>query len=206
MNLPNSITMGRFALALLLFGYLVLTDVCSGPDWRPPAIAGSAFILVVITDALDGYYARKLGQQTDFGRIADPVVDKVLICGALIFLASVQWAREFHPQLVWIVVVLVSREFMVSGLRGFIESRGHAFPARWDGKLKMVLQCIVVPAIFLQHALDLSIPGVRWLVVTIEVIAVLALWLTFVVTITSGARYIAAAAKVLSRDGDGAGA
>ena len=201
MNLPNSITMGRFVLALVLFGYLVHTDVCSGPSWVPAVLAGSLFIVVVITDALDGYYARKLDQQTAFGRIADPVVDKILVCGAFIFLVQASWARAFHPQLTWIVVVLVGREFMVSGLRGFIEARGVGFPARWDGKLKMVLQCIAVPAILAQRAVDLSYPGERWLVLTFDVIAWTSLWSMFAGTLTSGARYVGAAARVLRGDG-----
>jgi CDP-diacylglycerol--glycerol-3-phosphate 3-phosphatidyltransferase len=195
MNLPNTITMGRFALALVLFGYLIYTDTCAGPSPWPPAIAGGAFILVVATDALDGYLARKLNQQTDFGRIADPVVDKILVCGALIFLASADWARDTLP--VWVVVLIVSREFMVSGLRGFIESRGHAFPARWDGKLKMVLQCVVVPAVFLQRMLDLGWPGETTWVQVADAIAVGSIWLMFAVTLTSGARYVMAAATVL---------
>ncbi len=198
MNLPNRITMGRFGLALGLFAFLVWTNTCSGPEWGYPAIAGSVFIITVITDALDGYYARKLGQQSDFGRIADPVVDKVLVAGALIFLASVEWTRDVLP--VWVVVVLVSREFMVSGLRGFIEAKGMAFPARWDGKLKMVLQCVLVPAIFLQRMLDLGWPGITWLVTFADVVAYTSVWLTFIVTCTSGARYVAAAAKVLRGD------
>ncbi len=201
MNLPNTITMGRFALALVLFGYLFGTDVCAGPEWWPPAIAGIGFILVVITDALDGYYARKLNQMTAFGRIADPVVDKVLVSGALIFLSSAAWARSMHPFLVLITVVVVGREFMVSGLRGFIEARGVAFPARWDGKLKMVLQCIAVPALFFQRMNDLGWPGTTWLVQSMNVIAVGSLWLMFLVTLSSGARYVVAAARELRADG-----
>lgn len=195
MNLPNSITLGRFALALVLFGYLIWTDTCAGPSPWPPVIAGGAFILVVVTDALDGYLARKLNQLSDFGRIADPVVDKVLVCGALIFLTSAEWARETLP--VWVVVLVITREFMVSGLRGFIEAKGVAFPARWDGKIKMVLQCVVIPAIFAQRALDLGWPEQTTLVRLIDGVALGSVWLMFVVTLTSGARYVAAAARVL---------
>ena len=77
MNLPNKITLGRFFIALIMFAVLIWTDTCSGPQVWAPAVAGIIFILAVATDALDGYYARKLGQMSDFGRIADPVVDKV---------------------------------------------------------------------------------------------------------------------------------
>ena len=202
MNLPNKITLGRFAFALALFGYLVYTDTCSGPSPVAPLIAASAFVLAVATDALDGYYARKLGQQTDFGRIADPVVDKVIVCGMFIFLTSVAWARPMVP--VWMVVVIVTREFMVSGLRGFIEARGVAFPARWDGKLKMVIQCVAVPAVLVHRAIDLGWPDQTALVSAISFIVVVSVWLTFITTVVSGVRYVLAAAGVLRREGDGA--
>ena len=200
MNLPNAITLGRFAMALVLFGYLIYTDTCAGPSPWPPAIAGGAFIIVVATDALDGYLARKLNQQTDFGRIADPVVDKVLVCGRVDLPGLGRLgARATLP--VWLVVLVISREFMVSGLRGFIESRGHAFPARWDGKLKMVLQCVVVPAVFLQRMLDLGWPGEHDAGAARRTyIAIGSIWLMFAVTLTSGARYVMAAAKVLKAD------
>lgn len=200
MNLPNRITMGRFALALLLFAYLVATDSCAGPSPWAPAIAGAGFILAVATDALDGHYARKLGQQTDFGRIADPVVDKVIVSGAFIFLCSEPWARGYVP--VWMVVLVVCREFLVTGLRGYIEARGVAFPARWDGKLKMVLQCAAIPAVFLVRALDLG-PGQGWPAVMngAEWLALVLVWTAFVLTLTSGARYVVAAAQVLRQPG-----
>jgi CDP-diacylglycerol--glycerol-3-phosphate 3-phosphatidyltransferase len=195
MNLPNKITISRFGVAILLFGLLVWTDTCSGPDWRWPAWAGSIFILAVATDALDGYYARKLGQQSDFGRIADPVVDKIIVCGAFIFLASVNWPEAYVP--VWMAVVIVSREFLVNGLRGYIEARGVAFPSRWDGKLKMILQCVAVPAVFLVRTVDLALGPEHWLFVTAHWIAIISVWLSFAITVVSGARYVQAAAVVL---------
>ena len=202
MNLPNKITVGRFGVAILLFALLVWTDTCAGPDWRVPAIAGSIFILAVATDALDGYYARKLGQQSDFGRIADPVVDKVIVCGAFIFLSSADWARVYVP--VWMTVVIVAREFLVNGLRGYIEARGVAFPARWDGKLKMILQCIAVPAVFLVRTVDLGLgTSVPWLWQLSLGLAYVFVWATFALTVISGARYVAAAAQVL-RSSEGA--
>ena len=202
MNLPNKITMSRFAVAVLLFGFLVWTNTCSGPEWWIPALAAGVFILAVVTDALDGYYARKLGMQSDFGRIADPVVDKIIVCGAFTFLVSVPWAREYVY--VWMAVVMIGREFLVSGLRGYIESRGVAFPSRWDGKLKMVMQCVAVPAVFVVRAIDLSIGQEYPLVLDIFTwIAYISVWTTFVMTVVSGARYVSAAADVL-RGSEGA--
>ena len=190
--------MSRFGIALIMFAVLIWTDTCSGPEseYWAPALAGSIFILAVATDALDGYYARKLGQLSDFGRIADPVVDKVIVCGAFIFLTSAQWAREFIP--VWMAVLIVAREFLVNGLRGYIEARGVAFPARWDGKLKMVMQCIAIPAVFLVRTVDLSLgASVAWLWQLSLGLAYVFVWASFVLTIVSGARYVVAAARVL---------
>jgi CDP-diacylglycerol--glycerol-3-phosphate 3-phosphatidyltransferase len=201
MNLPNKITTGRFALALLLFAYLVHTDTCSGEDPWAPAITGLVFILAVATDALDGHLARKYNMQTDFGRIADPVVDKVIVSGLLIFMSSVAWSRGFIP--VWMTVLIISREFLVSGLRGFIEARGVAFPARWDGKLKMILQCCAIPAVFLYRTLDLSLAGEpAWALDGSKWIALGMIWGMFLMTVSSGARYVMAAARVLRQAED----
>ena len=147
MNLPNKITVGRFALALGFFAFFVWADLEHATEWWKPLAGALVFGLAVVGDAFDGYYARKLGLQTDFGRIADPVVDKVIVSGGLILLASCEWARHYLPP--WMVVLIIGREFMVNGLRGFIEARGVAFPARWDGKLKMILQCIAIPCVLL---------------------------------------------------------
>ena len=201
MNLPNRITVGRLVLALLFFAFFKYASLADAPEWWKPAVAGGIFVLAVATDALDGYYARKLGLQTDFGRIADPVVDKIIVAGGLIFLTATSWAAEFVP--VWMVVLIIAREFMVSGLRGFIEARGVAFPSRWDGKLKMILQCIAIPAVFLHRMVDLGWPAERWkwIARSIEWFSVITVWATFVLTMTSGFSYVREAARVL-RQGD----
>lgn len=196
MNLPNKITTGRLVFAIILFAYLVFTDTCSGSDPIAPVIAGVGFVIAVATDALDGYYARKLGMTTDFGRIADPVADKVIVTGAFIFLVSAPWSRVFVPA--WLAVLVVSREFLVTGLRGYIEARGQAFGARWDGKFKMIAQCVAVPSIFIVRYLDLSwgheypmvMDGAIWL-------AHGSMWISAILAVTSGFRYVMAAAAIL---------
>jgi len=201
-NLPNRITVGRLLLALIFFAFFRFASLADAPEWWKPAVAGGIFVLAVATDALDGYYARKLGLQTDFGRIADPVVDKIIVAGGLIFLTATSWAAEFVP--VWMVVLIIAREFMVSGLRGFIEARGVAFPSRWDGKLKMILQCIAIPAVFLHRMVDLGWPAEKWkwIAKAIEWFSVITVWATFVLTMTSGFSYVREAARVLRRQND----
>ena len=203
MNLPNKITVGRFALALGFFGFFVWADLEHATAWWKPLAGALVFGLAVVGDAFDGYYARKLGLQTDFGRIADPVVDKVIVSGGLILLAGCEWARPYFPP--WMVVLIIGREFLVNGLRGFIEARGVAFPARWDGKLKMILQCFAIPFVLLWRALDLSQPGERTLLKLMDITTLSLVWLTFVMTIVSGVRYVTAAAHVLRSQGEARG-
>src|SRR5262245_11689599 len=204
MNLPNKITVGRFALALAFFAFFVWADLEHATEWWKPLAGALVFGLAVVGDAFDGYYARKLGLQSDFGRIADPVVDKIIISGSLILLAGCDWARHWTPP--WMVVLIIAREFMVSGLRGFIEARGVAFPSRWDGKMKMILQCIAIPLVLLARSQDLALPGARVLGEVLDLATLAAVWLTLLVTLTSGWSYVSAAAHVLRTQGDVRGA
>ena len=134
-NVPNQLTAGRLVLAILLF---VLIELGL---W----IACIAiFALAAFTDWLDGYLARKLNLGSTLGRNLDPLVDKVLICGAYIFLLAVD-NSGLTP---WMATVVVARELIITGLRSFLENQGATFGADWLGKVKMVLQCAALFAIF----------------------------------------------------------
>jgi CDP-diacylglycerol--glycerol-3-phosphate 3-phosphatidyltransferase len=135
-NLPNGLTLARLGLAVVLFG-------CIAAAWWLTGLV--VFIVAAITDWLDGYLARKHGSASAFGRNFDPLVDKVLICGAFIFLLPVPKA-ELMP---WMVTVVVARELIITGLRSFFESQSASFGADWLGKLKMGLQCAALIAILL---------------------------------------------------------
>ena len=100
------------------------------------------FIIIALTDYLDGYLARRDGLVSAFGRIADPFVDKVMVLGTMIFLAVMPWSQPWFPA--WIVVVVLAREFLVTGIRGYVESRGESFAADGFGKIKMVVQCFAI--------------------------------------------------------------
>jgi CDP-diacylglycerol--glycerol-3-phosphate 3-phosphatidyltransferase len=189
-TLANKITTGRLLLAAVLF---VLLDLLGRgdplPGWPLATTCFFLFILVTSTDALDGYYARKLGQVSDFGRIADPAVDKVIVCGSFIFLSAVPWGREIVPP--WIVVAIVAREFVVTALRGYMETIGHAFGADPAGKLKMIVQCIAVPAVIFTRMLD-DLVRDDWPEVYTSFwwLAVVLVWVTLVLTVLSGVGYI----------------
>ena len=190
MNLPNQITTARLVLATILF--VLLDTWCArtheGLAWY---VAFVLYVVTVLTDSLDGYLARTRGQVTAFGRIVDPLADKIVICGVLV-LGSVlpQTARLVPP---WIVLVVLAREFLVSGLRGFLEGRGTTFGARWEGKTKLVLQAVYCGAI-------LFYPGGRWPL--IETTALILLWATLAITVWSAVAYVRSAAGLIGATGD----
>jgi CDP-diacylglycerol--glycerol-3-phosphate 3-phosphatidyltransferase len=136
-NLPNQLTAARFVLAIVLFGLIALESWL----WCLVVFAVAAF-----TDWLDGYLARRQGLTSTLGRMLDPLVDKVLMCGTYVFLLP-QGSKEGWL-LPWMVTVVVARELVITGLRSYVEQYGAKFGADWLGKLKMGLQCAAVFAIF----------------------------------------------------------
>jgi CDP-diacylglycerol--glycerol-3-phosphate 3-phosphatidyltransferase len=143
-NLPNQLTTARLGLAFVLFGLI---------DFQAWLWCVLVFAVAAATDWFDGYLARKQGLSTALGRIFDPLVDKVLICGAYIFLLVVPDAdgkvlSARTGLLPWMVTVVVARELIITGMRSFFENRGISFGADWLGKIKMGLQCAVLFAVF----------------------------------------------------------
>ena len=136
-NIPNQLTAARFVLAIVLFGLIAVGD------WWIACII--VFAVAALTDWLDGFLARKLNLGSTLGRNLDPLVDKVLVCGAYIFLLPHGNDQWLWP---WMVTVVVARELVITGLRGFMENMGATFGADWLGKIKMVLQCAALFAIF----------------------------------------------------------
>jgi len=133
LNVPNTLTLSRFVLAIILFALIDLDGW-----WR---LSAALFIVAASTDFLDGYYARKYGQVTVLGRVLDPFVDKIIIGGSFIFLLR-------HPDsgvTTWMTFVIIGREMFVTTLRAILERHGTDFSAKWSGKIKMVLQCVAVP-------------------------------------------------------------
>lgn len=137
MNIPNILTVSRLALAILMMALLSL----GYPFTKSLALL--VFIIAGITDYLDGHLARTRYGITAFGRLMDPLTDKVLVCAA--FVAFVE--LKLVPA--WIVVIIISREFLVTGLRLLAASRGEVLQAgRW-GKHKTVWQIVAISALLL---------------------------------------------------------
>lgn len=196
MNLPNQITIGRFFLSIIFLVGLATFSWKTRADqlWLLDA-AFWIFIVAALTDILDGYLARKQNQVTSFGRILDPFVDKALVCGAFILLLGTGFIDETGQNVTglsgWMVVIIVSREMLVSGLRGFSESKGTPYAANYWGKAKMLVQCVTIPVIIKSVGAWRTVP---W-VMTARTIMI---WLTVGVTIASVVSYLIASREALS--------
>jgi CDP-diacylglycerol--glycerol-3-phosphate 3-phosphatidyltransferase len=138
-NLPNQLTWLRLALAVVMFALLAFGRSL-GYDRAVYAASLVLFAIAAGTDWLDGYLARRYGMVTTLGRILDPFADKVIVCGAFVFLAAVPGSGVTA----WMAVVVIGRELLVTALRSFLEQQGADFSASLSGKLKMVLQCLAV--------------------------------------------------------------
>lgn len=149
MNLPNSITMSRIMM-IPLFLWILSSHFPWQADGTQELTASILFILASITDGVDGYLARKRGQITTMGMLLDPLADKIMVTAALIELVA------YNPQVVkvWIAVVIISREFLISGLRSIAASEGFTITASELGKLKTVVQIVAVVTTILAHHWD----------------------------------------------------
>lgn len=166
MNLPNKLTLGRvIAVPFFIVLYLLGWDI-----W-----AAVLFIAASATDALDGYLARKNNLVTNFGKIMDPLADKILVVSALVLLV------ESGTVAGWMLIVILAREFAVAGLRTVAASEGRVIAAGTTGKIKTILQMIAVPLLLLGN----------WPFSYVNIpMDQIMLWACVIMTIVSGAEYI----------------
>jgi CDP-diacylglycerol--glycerol-3-phosphate 3-phosphatidyltransferase len=192
-NLPNRITLARLLASVVLFVMLACIPQngteCAGPMGY---FALALFVLVAASDWLDGYLARKYGQVTTIGRILDPFVDKVAVCGAYVMLLRSPVAPLLES---WTVVVIVAREFFVNDSRGWFESKGVSFGAEAPGKIKMMLQCVSVSLLLAQLAFG-NLFGI------LRGVNIALLWIVLVATVASGVFYMRKG-MVLIREAEG---
>ena len=194
MNLPNSLTVSR----LVLTAVFVAAFTCGTRTGY--GIALFSFIVAAITDFLDGYFARKLGLVTSLGKLLDPIADKVLTASAFIFLCEPE--DIYCPA--WVVVVILAREFLVTGLRQIAVEKGQVIAADWSGKWKTGFQigfCITALVWLFLDALGLQgfflarlAHPESWLMPSF-------LWFSLGLTVISGLQY-ASNARDLFRDKD----
>lgn len=168
MNLPNKLTMGRiFAIPVFIVIFLM--------DYRYAAAV--VFILAALTDMLDGHIARKRNLVTNFGKLMDPLADKLLVMSALICLAQVGDVAG------WMVIVILGREFIITGMRQVAAAQGIVIAAGTTGKIKTITQMIAIPLLILENwpfsMLGFNLP-----------MDVIFLWIALIMTVVSGAEYI----------------
>ena len=181
MTLPNQLTLLRIALSFLLILFLL------SPGFSAKLAALATFILAALTDLWDGRLARRRGQVSDFGVLMDPIADKILVLSA--FVAFVQ--LQVVPA--WMVVLIATREFLVTGLRLFALGRGQVLPAEAAGKHKTVSQMVAISVTLLvlllrETVLDWPDRG-QWLALGQNGIWALML-LTVILTLTSGISFM----------------
>jgi CDP-diacylglycerol---glycerol-3-phosphate 3-phosphatidyltransferase len=183
LNVPNLLSFARIPLAVAVFACIVYEL------WLVGLIV---FVVATATDWIDGWWARRYGPLTLVGRNLDPLTDKILVCGAFIYLIPVEKAGI----LPWMVTVVVCRELMVTGIRGVVEAAGKKFGADWFGKLKMALQCAVLIGVLTIRWLD-SLGGMSAALAVLEPVQLVFLWLMLAATVGSGIQYVVKATKLL---------
>jgi CDP-diacylglycerol---glycerol-3-phosphate 3-phosphatidyltransferase len=182
-NLPNYITLSRIAAIPLIIWVLTTPHFNAQQETLRVALASGIFILASITDGLDGYLARKRGQITTMGMLLDPLADKLMIAAAYITLV------QLIPSIVsvWAAIVIVGREFLISGLRAIAASEGFTIEASELGKLKMVVQIVSVVTAILAIRWD-ALP-VGPYVISVDLVARFAIWFMVAISIISAVDY-----------------
>ena len=176
MNLPNKLTMGRiFAIPVFIVVYLM--------DYRYAAAV--IFILAALTDMLDGKIARKHNLVTNFGKLMDPLADKLLVMSALICLAQTGDVEG------WMVIVILGREFIITGMRQVAAAQGIVIAAGTTGKIKTITQMIAIPLLIMENW-PFSLLGFNLPMDTIL------LWIALAMTVISGTEYIVKNKKLFS--------
>lgn len=181
LTVPNVLSAVRLGLAVVLF---VAVERAA---WTP---AFWLFLVAASTDWVDGWWARRFGQVSRLGRIFDPLVDKVIVCGATVLLAG----RDGSAILPWMAVVVTVRELIVTAVRAEMERSGRDFSAALSGKLKMVLQCAAIALELAARAWpDTTLGGIG-----LRPLASLTAWAAVAATVWSGLEYLVAARVLVS--------
>ncbi|MEO8726251.1 MAG: CDP-diacylglycerol--glycerol-3-phosphate 3-phosphatidyltransferase [Acidobacteriaceae bacterium] len=182
MNLPNYLTISRILCVPILL-WVMLSGYFSSVHGEKEIIASLIFILASITDGFDGYLARRRKQITTMGMLLDPLADKLLVSAA--FIALVQLNPHVVPA--WVAVVIIGREFLVSGLRSIAAGEGFTIEASDLGKFKTVVQIVTVVAAILAHRWDAWYFGP--ITIPVDLFAHMAVWYTVAVSIISATDY-----------------
>ncbi len=184
-NLPTYITLTRI-LSIPVLIWILSSTRFSSTNGDRELLASAIFIAASLTDAIDGYLARRRAQVTTMGMLLDPVADKLLIAAAFVTLV------QFNPRIVpaWMAVIILGREFLVSGLRSIAASEGFTIEASDLGKLKMVVQIVSVVAAIVDHHWT----HLPWYFLSLPVrpIALASIWIMVGLSLVSAVDYFVA--------------
>jgi cardiolipin synthase len=195
LSLPNILTYARIAAVPVVVGCIYAQSIMDGPLWLR-WVAVVVFIAAGVTDYLDGYYARIWNQQSAFGRMLDPIADKLLVSSCLLMLAA---DGIIHGWSLWAAIVILCREILVSGLREYLAALRVSVPVTKLAKWKTTVQLVAIGFLLAGEAGD-QVIGVMPLVTQI---GLLLLWASAIVTIYTGYDYFRAGIHHLIKEDEG---
>ncbi|OGR23525.1 MAG: CDP-diacylglycerol--glycerol-3-phosphate 3-phosphatidyltransferase [Desulfuromonadaceae bacterium GWB2_53_15] len=188
LNIPNILTMMRIA-AIPLMALLLMSPSKANGFW-----AAAVFALASITDWLDGYLARRMGIVTVFGKFLDPIADKLIVMAALIMILPFGWVPA------WMVLVILGREIIITGLRGIASSEGIVIQASDLGKFKTIFQIVAILGLLLHYDYNWLF-GIEhvWFHVNMHNVGMFYLWIATILTVWSGMDYLVRFIRVIAR-------
>src|SRR5450432_3935503 len=178
---PNILTYGRIVAVPIVVGCMYWQSILQGGLWLR-WVALAIFIAAAITDILDGYFARSLGQQSSFGRMLDPIADKLLVASCLLMLAADETIKGWS---LWAAIVILCREILVSGLREYLAELRVSVPVTRLAKWKTTVQLVAIGFLLAGEAGDQVIPFTTQT-------GLLLLWISAIFTIYTGWDYFRA--------------
>jgi cardiolipin synthase (CMP-forming) len=192
LSLPNILTYARIAAIPVVVGCVYAESILEGPLWLR-WVALAVFIAAGITDYLDGYYARIWHQHSAFGRMLDPIADKLLVASCLLMLAA---DNSIHGWTLWAAIVILCREILVSGLREYLAGLRVSVPVTKLAKWKTTMQLIAIGFLIAGEAGEDIFPP-------ITMIGIVLLWASAIVTIYTGWDYFRAGIHHLIKEDEG---
>ena len=179
--LPNILTNSRIAAVPMVVGCMYAQSIGEGPLWLR-WVALAIFIAAGVTDFLDGYYARIWDQSSAFGRMLDPIADKLLVASCLLMLAADGTIKGWS---LWAAIVILCREILVSGLREYIAALRVSVPVTQLAKWKTTVQLVAIGFLIAGQAGEKVLPGTT-------IIGIVLLWISALVTLYTGYDYFRA--------------
>jgi CDP-diacylglycerol---glycerol-3-phosphate 3-phosphatidyltransferase len=189
LTLPNLLTYARIVAVPIVVACMYWSDILQGGQWLR-WLALVIFIAAGITDFFDGYFARIWGQQSNFGRMLDPIADKLLVASCLLMLAANDTIKGWS---LWAAIVILCREILVSGLREYLAELNVRVQVTWLAKWKTTLQLIAVGFLILGDVGDAIVP-------VVTPIGLSLLWLSALLTLYTGWDYFRAGLRHLIED------